>query len=108
MYQYNSIKLGVKEYHKSERVQVHFTKMGLVEKCNNTIPSISSERASWRMKDVIIQFQNYFKCTKMEGYISKMGIDNKNCIHTVLKMGAGRMVVAGESAKEYHKSKSVQ
>ena len=35
------------------------------------------EQKSPRMKDVIIQFQKYFKCRKMEGYISKMGSDNK-------------------------------
>ncbi len=29
------------------------------------------------MKDVIIQFQNYFKCTKLKGTFSKWGVMTK-------------------------------
>ncbi len=36
------LKLGVKEYHNVKECGYTLQKMGLVEKCNNTIPSISS------------------------------------------------------------------
>jgi hypothetical protein len=58
------------------------------------------------MKDIIIQFQNYFKCTKWKGTFPKWGVITK--LYSYSSKNGRREDGAGESAKEYHKSKSVQ